>query len=404
MINLLVGQSGGPTAVINSSLAGVVHCGLKSPQIDKVYGSVNGIEGILNENLMSMDKFSDERLLNILKQTPSSYLGSCRKKLPAPEEDESIYITIFDVFKKYNIGIFAYIGGNDSMDTVLKLSAYAKEKNIDIKIVGIPKTIDNDLFLTDHTPGFGSAAKFIANSAKQLAMDSCVYDLKSVLVLEIMGRNAGWLTASAALANNENECNTDIIAVPEVAFDIDLFMSAVEGKLKEKNGVIIALSEGIKDKDGNYIGASDNALRAGQDSFNHAILGGVGRGVENVISTGLGVKTRTIEMSTLQRCAAVVASECDITEAFNVGYKGVKFALEGQTGIMAGFKRLSDEPYLIDIVAFDINEVANLEKKMPKTMIDGFNVTNEFIRYASPLVCGEPDLSYTRGIIDFVKR
>lgn len=404
MKNLLIGQSGGPTAVINSSLAGAVSCGLNSSHFEKVLGTVNGVEGILKENFISMDKFKDEKLLNLLKQTPSSYLGSCRKKLPSLEENEQIYEEIFKIFEKHNIGTFAYIGGNDSMDTVLKLSKYAKEKNIDIKIAGIPKTIDNDLVLTDHTPGYGSAAKFIANSVKQLSMDSRVYDLKSVLVVEIMGRNAGWLTAAAALSNTENERFADIIALPETPFLPDTLISETEKILKEKNTVIIALSEGIKDKNGMYMGESINSLRAGQDSFNHAILGGVGRTVESLISASLGVKTRTVELSTLQRSASFASSSCDVEEAFRAGFLGVTFATEGKTGFMAGFKRISDEPYSVEIVPFDIEKVANFEKKMPAEMINGFDVTEKFINYAKPLIFGEPDNSYTNGIIDFVIR
>ena len=404
MKNLLIGQSGGPTAVINSSLAGAVSCGLNSSHFEKVFGTVNGVEGILKENFISMDKFRDEKLLNLLKQTPSSYLGSCRKKLPTLDENEQIYEEIFSIFEKHNIGTFAYIGGNDSMDTVLKLSKYAKEKNIDIKIAGIPKTIDNDLVLTDHTPGYGSAAKFIANSVKQLSMDSRVYDLKSVLVVEIMGRNAGWLTAAAALSNTENERFADIIALPETPFLPDSLISETEKILKEKNTVIIALSEGIKDKNGMYMGESINSLRAGQDSFNHAILGGVGRTVESLISASLGVKTRTVELSTLQRSASFAASSCDVEEAFRAGFFGVTFATEGKTGFMAGFKRISDQPYSMEIVPFDIEKVANFEKKMPAEMINGFDVTEKFINYAKPLIFGEPDISYTNGIIDFVIR
>ena len=401
MKNLLIGQSGGPTAVINSSLAGAISCALNLQNVENVLGTVNGIEGILNENFISLEKFMDEKLIKLLKQTPSSYLGSCRKKLPSLEENEQIYEEIFKVFEKHNIGTFAYIGGNDSMDTVLKLSEYAKAKNIDVKIAGIPKTIDNDLVLTDHTPGYGSTAKFIANSVKQLAMDSAVYDLKSVLVVEIMGRNAGWLTASAALANTENHRFADIIALPETPFLPDTLISKTESILKEKNSVIIALSEGVKDKNGMYMGESINSLRAEQDSFNHAILGGVGRTVESLISASLGVKTRTVELSTLQRCASFAASECDVEEAFKAGFMGIKFADEGKTGFMAGFKRISDEPYLMEIVPFDIKEVANFEKKMPPEMINGFDVTESFIKYAKPLIYGEPELSYTNGIIDF---
>lgn len=403
MKNLLVAQSGGPTAVINSSLAGVIKAGFDSDKIDKVYGGVNGIEGIEKENIISLDKFRDEKELKLLCQTPSSYLGSCRKKLASAEEDPQFYERIFKVFEKYNIGYFFYIGGNDSMDTADKLSRWAKEKGIDIKILGIPKTIDNDLAITDHTPGFGSAAKFVANSMRQLALDTGVYSMPSVVVLEIMGRNAGWLTAAAALANDDKLCAANIICLPERAFEIDRFLAKVEKTVSEQKVVMIALSEGIKDKDGNYIQQSEG-LR--NDNFAHAALGGVGKAVESRIVSELGLKTRTIELSTLQRCWASGASLCDVSEAFEVGYKGVGFSLEGHTGIMPGFKRKAGEKYEIDIVPMPVSEIANLEKKVPENMIshDGFGVTDEFIRYALPLIQGEPELIYENGVIQFSRR
>ncbi len=405
MKNLLVAQSGGPTAVINSSLAGVIKGGFDNPsEIGKVYGGLNGIEGIENENIIELDMFKDSEKLNILKQTPSSKLGSCRRKLPAVEDSPEVYENIFRVFEKYNIGYFCYIGGNDSMDTVNKLSQFAEKCGSDIKVVGVPKTIDNDLVMTDHTPGYGSASKFVANSMRQLSLDTGVYKMPSVIVLEIMGRNAGWLTAAAALGNDSNVSAADIICLPEIPFDVDDFLKKVESVSKEQKTVMIAVSEGIKDKEGKYIAESSAKNR--DDKFAHAALGGVGRTIEAHISTGLGLKTRTIELSTLQRCWSVGTSLCDVNEAFAVGYEGVKFALEGKSGIMPGFKRTSNSPYAMEIVPFPVKEIANLEKKVPQNMIteDGFGVTSDFITYASPLIQGEPNIVYENGIIKFTEQ
>lgn len=403
MSNILAAQSGGPTAAINATLAGVLKGAFSDSGVKGVFGSLNGIEGVLNENFKDMSDFKSEKALNLLKQTPSSYLGSCRKKLPSPEEDEATYIKIFDVFKKHDITEFFYIGGNDSMDTVHKLSLFAKQKNIDMRIAGVPKTIDNDLCLTDHTPGFGSAAKFVANSIKQLALDTGVYKMKSVVILEIMGRNAGWLTAAAALANDSGNTYTDIVALPEAYFDTDKFLERVEKTANEKGTVMIALSEGIKDKNGAYVGEALSKRAAADDKFNHAVLGGVGRIAESLISSELGIKTRTIELSTLQRCFSCLASLTDIEESVLCGERAYCMAKEGKTGFMAGFKRLSDEPYKIDIEAFDAGEVANFEKKIPSEMIseDGFTVTDKFFTYASPLIKGELPVVYENGIIKF---
>ena len=398
MKNLLVGQSGGPTAAINASLAGVIDNGIKSTEIGKVLGTINGIEGILNDNIISLDNLTHSSI-ELLKQTPSSYLGSCRKKLPEPEENEDTYKKIFTIFKKYSIGYFFYIGGNDSMDTVKKLSAYAFSNQIDIKIIGIPKTIDNDLCLTDHTPGYGSASKFIVNTIRQLALDTNVYDMKSIVILEIMGRNAGWLTAAAALANSENLNPVDIICLPESTFNSDKLLSKLSSIMKTKNTAIIAVSEGIKGPDGKYISeCSGNAFK---DGFAHATLGGVGKVIENLISSNIKIKTRSIELSTLQRCFSLAGSKTDIDEAFRAGSAAVDMAKEGKTAVMAGFKRLSDNPYNIEIVPFDINKVANFEKSVPHDMIspDGMGVTQKFIDYAKPLIYGELPIIYKDGLI-----
>lgn len=289
------------------------------------------------------------------------------------------------------------------MDTADKLSRYAAEKGIDVKILGIPKTIDNDLIITDHTPGYGSAAKLVANSMRQLTLDTGVYNMPSVVVLEIMGRNAGWLTAAAALANDESLCGANIICLPERAFETEKLLAKVENTAKEHKTIMIALSEGIKDKNGNYISQSQG-LR--NDNFAHAALGGVGKMVENQIASSLGLKTRTIELSTLQRCWSTGASLCDVKEAFELGKKGVEFALEGHTGVMPCVIRKESKVYEIDIVPVAVEKIANLEKKVPETMItsDGFGVTEEFIKYASPLIEGEPELIYKNGVIQFTQR
>lgn len=399
MKNLIVGQSGGPTAAINSSLAGVIKRAFDSAEIENVYGMINGIDGFMEEKIINLDRFKDPQRLKLLRQTPSSFLGSCRKKLPEPDENEEYYEKIFTLFEKYNIGYFIYIGGNDSMDTVKKLSGYASSKNYDVKIAGIPKTIDNDLALTDHTPGYGSAAKFVANAVRQLAMDTKVYDMKSVVVAEIMGRNAGWLTAAAALANTSVLAPVDIILLPEAVFDENAFIEKVKKVLENKNSTIIAVSEGIKNKDGKYIGEAESTLM--QDGFAHAALGGVGQRIAKLISSRLNIKTRSIEFSTLQRCCSQNISLSDYEEAFSAGFEGTGFALDGNTGFMAGFKRNGGDPYKCDVVCFDVNLIANLEKKIPPEMIaeDGMSVTEDFIGYALPLIDGEPELQYENGVV-----
>lgn len=399
MKNLIVGQSGGPTAAINSSLAGVIKRAFDSAEIENVYGMINGIDGFMEEKIINLDRFKDPQRLKLLRQTPSSFLGSCRKKLPEPDENEEYYEKIFTLFEKYNIGYFIYIGGNDSMDTVKKLSGYASSKNYDVKIAGIPKTIDNDLALTDHTPGYGSAAKFVANAVRQLAMDTKVYDMKSVVVAEIMGRNAGWLTAAAALANTSVLAPVDIILLPEAVFDENAFIEKVKKVLENKNSTIIAVSEGIKNKDGKYIGEAESALM--KDGFAHAALGGVGQRIAKLISSRLNIKTRSIEFSTLQRCCSQNISLSDYEEAFSAGFEGTGFALDGNTGFMAGFKRNGGDPYKCDVVCFDVNLIANLEKKIPPEMIaeDGMSVTEDFVGYALPLIDGEPELQYENGVV-----
>lgn len=399
--NLIIGQSGGPTAVINSSLAGAIKAALCSEKVDKVLGMVNGIDGLWAERIVDLSHFGDEYRLALLRQTPSSYLGSCRRRLPQPEENGEYYSELIRLLKKYDIGYFIYIGGNDSMDTVKKLSQYAKNNGEDIVFAGIPKTIDNDLALTDHTPGYSSAAKFVANSIRQLAMDTRVYNMKSVVVTEIMGRNAGWLTAAAALANSPSLSPVDIILLPEAVFSPDAFIEKTAKVLEEKDSTIIAVSEGIKDHTGKYIGENASLLMG--DGFAHAALGGVGKIIASLITGRLNVKTRSIELSTLQRCSAQNISLCDYTESFEIGFSGTEHALSGNSGFMAVFRRLSDDPYEMCIEFKDVGLIANIEKKVDRDMIgkDNMSVTDKFLAYAAPLVEGEPELLYKNGVLEF---
>lgn len=403
MSNCLVAQSGGPTVVINSSLSGVVEAALKSSKIQKIYGAINGIQGVLDNRVLNLsDIFANNATdLNTLKNTPAMYLGSCRYKLPASTEDESPYKIIFEFFKSNSIKYFFYIGGNDSMDTVDKLSQYAKDHSIDIFIIGIPKTVDNDLFGTDHTPGFGSAAKFVATSILEVAHDTYIYDLESVTVIEIMGRNAGWLTAATALARTEYSTAPDLIYLPEKAFDIDQFIERIQTLQKNKKNIIVAVSEGIRNKDGDYIAA---AISGTNDAFGHAKLSGVGKTLEHILSDRLGCKVRSIELNVLQRSAAHVASLTDIDEAFLVGQKAVEFALEGQSCKMVAIRRLEGDSYRSDAVAIDIKSAANKEKQVPNDFINeaGDDVTEAFIRYARPLIIGEPNITYMNGVPQYL--
>ena len=385
--NLIVGQSGGPTAAINSSLAGVYE-GAKQSGFKKVYGMRYGIEGLLSEKIIDLDDTLNNSLnIELLKRTPSSYLGSCRYKLPKVEANNEVYEKIFEILKKYNIEIFIYIGGNDSMDTIKKLSDYAKLIGSDIRFIGVPKTVDNDLPVTDHTPGYGSAAKYIATCISEIVRDSNVYDLKSVTVVEIMGRNAGWLTAAAALAKNSLNDGADFILLPEIGLDLQGFIKILDEKLSNKNNIIVAVSEGLKDLNGNYISEDEGNV----DAFGHKMLSGTAAYLAKKIKSELSVKTRAVEINTLQRAAAHLQSKTDIDEAFNIGFLGVKAGIEGKTGVMMYFERTQEAPYYSAVKSCDINLVANIEKEIPREWIsnDGFGVKEEFIKYAKPLIMGE---------------
>lgn len=388
--NAIIGQSGGPTAVINSSLAGVFKTA-KDNGIEKIFGMRHGIAGLLNEDYVDLTLHIKSGLdIELLKRTPSSYLGSCRYKLPDFADDSSIYEKIFKILDKLNIRYFFYIGGNDSMDSVAKLSAYAKEKNSEIRFIGVPKTIDNDLDKTDHTPGYGSASKYIASVSKEIILDNLVYGTEGVALIETMGRNAGWLAAASALAKTEDCVGPDILCLPEVPFDFNWFYSRVEQIRKEKKSMVIVVSEGIKTANGNYLCEENNQKRV-RDAFGHASLGGTAMYITNFLRTQMGIKTRENVLGTQQRSASHIVSRTDITEAFAAGGSAVQAAINGETGKMVTFIRLSDDPYRIKFSLCNASEVANIEKKIPDEWIDkkhGF-VTQACINYIKPLIIGE---------------
>ncbi|MBO5007430.1 MAG: 6-phosphofructokinase [Clostridia bacterium] len=392
--NLLIGQSGGPTAAINATLAGVIQAGIDAEQIGTVYGAINGIKGVLNENFINLSEvFSCKDNIRLLKQTPSAYLGSCRYKLSKSTGDIE---NIVEILNKNNIGYFCYIGGNDSMDTVYKLKDACAQKGI--KVMGVPKTIDNDLVGTDHCPGFGSAAKYIASTIAEITRDTQCYSIESVTIVEIMGRNAGWLTAASALARLTGTTAPDLIYLPEIPFDIDRFLTDVKEKIVERKNIVIAVSEGIKDTNGNYIADQSEIFK--EDLFGHSQLGGVGKALETLVKDKYGIKVRSIELNTPQRCAAHISSKTDIEESFMIGAAAVKAALNGETGKMMCYKRVSDKPYKIDVTTMEIDSIANSEKKIPREYItkSGNDVTQELVDYIYPLIQGENEIMYKDGL------
>ena len=397
--NVLVGQSGGPTAAINSSLAGVYET---AESIGAgVLGMRYGIEGLFDDKLLDLStELGNSVNLQLLRQTPSSYLGSCRYKLPHPDEDEQPYEKLFDLFKRNHVGAVLYIGGNDSMDTISKLAAYGEREKSGIRFVGVPKTIDNDLEGTDHTPGYGSAAKFIATSVAEIGRDSSVYDLKNVTFVEIMGRNTGWLAGSSVLASQEDAVCPDLILLPESPVTEDALIARIAELLNEMKSVVVAVSEGARRPDGTLMaGPPTSAVKL--DAFGHeAALSGASRYLATVTANRLGIKTRAVEFSTLQRCANHLASATDLDEAYALGGMGVRAASEGATGVIPAIRRLSDQPYLIEYVTVNIADVANRERKVPLDWIreDGMGVTDDFVRYARPLVCGEVANLYVDGL------
>lgn len=403
--NVIVGQSGGPTAVINASLYGVVCEALnREDACGTVYGMINGIEGFLNDRLMDMEPLERSGELEIIKTTPGSYLGSCRYKLPEDLGDE-IYPKLFEKFAKYDIGYFFYIGGNDSMDTVSKLAHYAKKKGSGIHFIGIPKTIDNDLVCTDHTPGFGSAAKYVASTVREIAVDASVYDnKKSVTIVEIMGRHAGWLTAAGVLARKEEGDNPVLIYLPEVAFDPGKFIEDVKAALEKKANVVVCISEGIHDGNGTFI--CEMASSVGVDTFGHKMLTGSGKYLENLVKEKIGVKVRSVELNVSQRCSSAMLSGTDHKEAMASGAYGVKCAIEGATGKMVGFARLPGEDYRIDYTVEDVDQICNQEKTVPPEWIanNGSDIEKAFIEYARPLIQGEVKVPTEDGLPKFAYR
>ncbi|MCC8028835.1 MAG: 6-phosphofructokinase [Lachnospiraceae bacterium] len=390
--NVMVGQSGGPTAAINASLAGIYitakECGAKT-----VYGMLNGIQGLLEGRYIDLSEHvKDDLDAELLKRTPASFLGSCRYKLPAAEGNEDVYEKVFAMLKKLDIEVFIYIGGNDSMDTINKLSKYGQSTGSEIRFIGCPKTVDNDLALTDHTPGYGSAAKYIAVSMKELIRDSFTIDFKQGMctIVEIMGRDAGWLTGAAALSKDEDCDGPDLIYLPEVPFDIESFREKVKDLLAKKVSVVVAVSEGIRTADGTYVCELGSGVDF-VDVFGHKQLSGTASYLAGYIAGEFGCKTRAIEFSMLQRAGSHIASLTDTNEGYAAGRAAILAADEGKTGLMVVFERLSKHPYVCGTALRDVDKIANDERVVPREWIneDGDYVTEEFLSYARPLIRGE---------------
>ena len=403
--NVIVGQSGGPTAVINASLYGVVYEALmQKEQIGTVYGMINGIEGFLADTIMDMNSVEQSGELELIKTTPGSFLGSCRYKLPEDLKDD-VYPLLFKKFEEYSIGYFFYIGGNDSMDTVSKLSRYAAISGSEICFIGIPKTIDNDLVLTDHTPGFGSAAKYVASTVREIAIDASVYDnKKSVTIVEIMGRHAGWLTAASVLARKFENDNPVLIYLPESAFNTDTFIEDVKKALEHTSNLVVCVSEGINDGNGTFI--CELASDVGVDTFGHKMLTGSGKYLENLVKEKLGVKVRSIELNVNQRCSSSMISATDQEEAIQAGISGVHFALDGITGKMIAFHRTEGADYSINYGPEDVNLICNQEKTVPPEWItgNGSDIGQAFIDYALPLIQGIVNVPEENGLPKFAYR
>lgn len=397
-MNIVVAQSGGPTCAINASLLGVFRHAGKYGEIDKAFGSVNGIEGLIYGNLVNLsDIITTDDDIELIRQTPSTVLGSCRYKLPDYKKEPEVYEKIVNNMKKNDISAFFYIGGNDSMDTVMKLDAYFKANGIDIKAIGIPKTIDNDLPETDHTPGFGSAAKYVATTMQEITRDSSVYSIPSVTIVEIMGRDTGWLTASSALLRVNGESAPHLIYLPEKPFSCKQFIADVKRVQKKHGAVIVALSEGVEL---NPDEIEENFQSGKNDIFGHKYLAGVARSLEKVVTKEIGCKVRSIELNVMQRCSSHLSSKRDITEAERIGGAAVSAMLEGKTGVVMAFKRVSEHPYNVKIEAVDVNLVANRVKYFPTEWINkkGNDVTKDAINYCLPLIQGEQNFRMKNGI------
>ena len=401
--NAIVGQSGGPTAAINATLAGVIWGAMHSENIGRVYGMKNGIDGLLADTVIELDGyFPDEDAYEVLKRTPAAALGSCRKKLPTEGDAKykQTFEKIIEQFKKYDIKYFFYIGGNDSMDTVAKLSKYTKECGYEVRIIGVPKTIDNDLLGTDHTPGFGSAAKYISVTMQEILRDTAVYTVKAVTIVEIMGRDAGWLTASSEVGRLVGLPSPDLVYLPERAFDMDEFFQDLKKLLSEKPNIVVAVSEGLQFADGRFVGESTQG--GAVDAFGHKYLAGTAKALELAVKDKLGVKVRSIELNLPQRCAAHIASKCDIEESFSVGKAAITAAEQGVSREMMVILRDNNEgePYSSVYGHMDIDLIANRTKFVPKHYINerGNHVTDECLRYILPLIEGESYPEYKNGL------
>lgn len=400
--NAVVGQSGGPTAAINATLSGVIRGAIEANRdgiINTLYGMRNGIEGFLREDFVDLFAFFDtEDSLQLLEATPAAALGSCRRKMKSHTEDADTYARILEILKKHDIRYFFYIGGNDSMDTVLKLSEYAASHEYELRVVGVPKTIDNDLMATDHTPGFGSAAKFVATTVKEILRDVNVYTMKAVTIVEIMGRDAGWLTASAALAGINDGVGPDLIYLPEKTFDKDRFVADVRARLEEHPAVLVAVSEGVRFANGEYVGAGTQS--GAVDVFGHKYLSGTGKVLEQIVKAEIGCKVRSIEFSLTQRCASHIASLTDISESVSIGRHAIKAAVEGQSGVMVTVERADSDGYSVTVGTADIAGIANAIKTVPDEFIneEGNGITEAGLDYLRPLIVGELPTVYENGL------
>lgn len=392
-MNIAVAQSGGPTCAINASLVGVFRESLKEPTIDAIFGSINGVEGIIHDHLIDLKTMIlTNEDMELLRQTPSTVLGSCRYKLPDWQEDDAVYQQIVHCLKRRQIGAFFYIGGNDSMDTVQKLSSYFREKKLDIKVIGIPKTIDNDLCITDHTPGFGSAAKYVATTMQEIVRDSSVYSMPSITIVEIMGRHAGWLTASSAVLHAYGDPAPHLVYVPESHFSEKKFLRDVEQEMAKHKAVIVAVSEGVAVPEGVQSGAVDN--------FGHKYLSGIGKYLEQLVREKIGCKVRSIELNVMQRCSSHLCSKTDIDESEQIGAAGVQCALNGETGRVMVFRRIHDMPYTVVMEPVDASQIANREKFLPREFLTpaGNNISDKAMPYFLPLIQGELNLQMHGGI------
>lgn len=392
-MNIAVAQSGGPTCAINASLVGVFRESLKEPTIDAIFGSINGVEGIIHDHLIDLKTMIlTNEDMELLRQTPSTVLGSCRYKLPDWQEDDAVYQQIVHCLKRRQIGAFFYIGGNDSMDTVQKLSSYFREKKLNIKVIGIPKTIDNDLCITDHTPGFGSAAKYVATTMQEIVRDSSVYSMPSITIVEIMGRHAGWLTASSAVLHAYGDPVPHLVYVPESHFSEKKFLRDVEQEMAKHKAVIVAVSEGVAVPEGVQSGAVDN--------FGHKYLSGIGKYLEQLVREKIGCKVRSIELNVMQRCSSHLCSKTDIDESEQIGAAGVQCALNGETGRVMVFRRIHDMPYTVVMEPADASQIANREKFLPREFLTpaGNNISDKAMPYFLPLIQGELNLQMHGGI------